>query len=355
MDTKKRWSLTAGGILLLITFFIYVFFDSITPLIVGLGLAYAVSPVVDFMEERGVARSLTTLLFIFVFFTVGGITLFILIPSVVGDLTVFLSDLPRHIPALLEKLIVLTQKLGINIKINKELVLGEVKTYLQKTSISEIFPMFHFIQDTFTNAMSIVVNLIRTLVIPVFFFYFLRDLKKINKSIHELIPKKHVDIFEHYISLYDNVLNGFIRGQIFVALTLALLYSIGLSTVNITFGLVIGILSGLFNIVPYLGVMFGLIASAVLMIIDFQGWLQVLGVFMVFGTVQAIDGLFVTPHLVGNKVGLSPIQTILAIMIGGNFAGITGMLLAIPIFGIGKVTLKELSIQYKNSDYYLDR
>jgi len=355
MDTKKRWSLAASGILLLIIFFIYVFFESITPLIVGLGLAYAVSPVVDFMEERGVARSATTLLFIFVFFTIGGIVLFILIPSVLGDLTIFLGDLPRQIPKLLEKLIVLTQKIGINIKINKELVLEEVKLYLQKTSISEIFPVFSFIQDTLTNVMSLVVNLVRTLVIPVFFFYFLRDLKNINKSMHELVPKKYSDVFEHYISLYDNVLNGFIRGQIFVALTLALLYSIGLSIVNITFGMVIGILAGLFNIVPYLGVMFGLIASSVLMVIDFQGWLQVFGVFMVFGTVQTIDGLFVTPRLVGNKVGLSPIQTILALMIGGNFAGITGMLLAIPIFGIGKVTLKELSVQYKNSDYYLDR
>jgi len=354
MTNKNRWPIIVTGILLLFIFLIYIFFESITPLFVALGLAYAVSPFVDFMEERGVDRSLTTIVIIVVFFTVGGIVLFIMVPIILSDISIFIGDLPNHSSRLLDKLILLSSKSGINIEVNKELILKELKTYLQKTKPSEVFPVFLFLQDTLSNIISIMVTFLKFLVIPVFFFYFLRDLNKINSNVMDIVPKKYLNTFRNYITLYDNVLNGFIRGQIFVALTLALLYSIGLSIVNITFGLVIGILSGLFNIVPYLGVMFGLISSSILMIIDFRGWPQVLGVMLVFGAVQAIDGLFVTPRLVGNKVGLSPIQTILALMIGGKFAGISGMLLAIPIFGIGKTTLKELSILYKHSDYYLD-
>ncbi len=355
MNEKKRWSIIAGSLLVIFLFLIYIFFESITPLFIALALAYAVSPIVEFMENKGVNRSLTTLVLLCIFFTIGGILLFISIPKIVSDLTIFLGNLPKHISNLLDRLIVFSNKTGIEINIEKNILIGEVKTYLQGITIEEIFPVFQFIQNALTNTISMTVNLLRILVIPVFFFYFLRDFKKINQSIIDIVPKRHIAKFKHYVELYDNVLNGFIRGQIFVAMTLSLLYSIGLSIVGIPFGMLIGIFSGLFNIVPYLGVMFGLTFSISLMIIDFNGWIQFFGVLSVFGIVQAIDGLFVTPKLVGNKVGLTPIQTIFGLMIGGRFAGISGMFLAIPIFGIIKATLKELSIEYKLSGYYLSK
>jgi predicted PurR-regulated permease PerM len=137
----------------------------------------------------------------------------------------------------------------------------------------------------------------------------------------------------------DGVLGGFIRGQILVALCLAVLYSAGLLITGLRFGVVIGVTAGILSVIPYVGFLIGLLASAVVVLVDFSGWGLVFGVAATFGVSQLIEGYVLTPRFVGNRVGLNPLETLIAVLVGGEMGGFAGLLIAIPACGILKKTV----------------
>ena len=145
-----------------------------------------------------------------------------------------------------------------------------------------------------------------------------------------------------YVRMIDGVLGGFIRGQIVVALALAVLYSTGLLITGLRFGVIIGVAAGILSVIPYVGFFVGILVSSVIVLVDFSGWGMVIGVAATFGVSQVIEGYILTPKLVGNKVGLNPLETLIAVLVGGEVGGIVGLLIAIPTGGIAKKTLYEL-------------
>jgi predicted PurR-regulated permease PerM len=142
--------------------------------------------------------------------------------------------------------------------------------------------------------------------------------------------------------MVDGVLSGFIRGQIMVALSLAVLYSVGLGITGIRFGVLIGVVAGLMFIIPYVGTVIGVLASATVLLVDFSGWGQVVGVVATFGIAQAIEGYVLTPRIVGNRVGLNQLETLVVILVGGEMGGLAGLIIAIPAGGILKRTIQFL-------------
>ena len=156
------------------------------------------------------------------------------------------------------------------------------------------------------------------------------------QSFNDLLPPSRREPVGRYMAMVDGVLSGVIRGQIIVSLSLAVLYSLGLTLTGIRFGFLIGVVAGLLFIIPYVGTMIGIAASAVVLIVEFSGWGQVFGVAATFAVAQAIEGYLLTPRIVGNRVGLNQLETLAAILIGGEAGGFTGMVLAIPAGGILK-------------------
>jgi predicted PurR-regulated permease PerM len=175
-------------------------------------------------------------------------------------------------------------------------------------------------------------------IIPVFFFFILKDIDYIRDSFYSFVPDSIEGWVRDYLGMVDEVLSGFIRGQIIVALCLAVLYSIGLGITGIRFGVLIGVVAGLLFIVPYVGTVIGILASATVVLVDFSGWGQVLGVAATFAIAQAIEGYILTPRIVGNQVGLNQLETLIAILVGGEMAGLPGLIIAIPTGGILKRT-----------------
>jgi predicted PurR-regulated permease PerM len=187
-----------------------------------------------------------------------------------------------------------------------------------------------------SGIMGVILSLVSLVIIPVFVFFFLKDFSSLEKSFYEMLPKSRRKPVEEYLAMVDDVLSGFIRGQIIVALSLAILYSLGLTLTGIRFGFLIGVVAGIFFIIPYVGTLIGIVASAIVLIVDFSGWGQVFGVAATFAVAQAIEGYILTPRIVGNRVGLNQLETLAAILIGGEAAGFAGMVLAIPGGGILK-------------------
>jgi predicted PurR-regulated permease PerM len=150
----------------------------------------------------------------------------------------------------------------------------------------------------------------------------------------------------------DRVLGGFLRGQLSVCLALAVLYSIGLLLIGIDLALVIGIVSGLAFIIPYLGTIFGVVVAGCMAAAKFHDWLHPLLVIGWFSLVQALEGTVITPRLVGDQVGLHPMATILAVLAGGELFGFLGLLLAVPFVASANVLVRHALAVYRRSNFF---
>ena len=189
--------------------------------------------------------------------------------------------------------------------------------------------------------------------LPVLTFFFLRDWDLLVARVGLLVPRDHADTVRTLARESDAVLGGFLRGQFLVMLILGVLYAIGLWGVGLDLGILIGIVAGLLTFVPYLGpasiVVFGGIAAMV----QFGDWQHLAGVAVVFTVGQIIESYWLTPKLVGDRIGLHPMAVIFAVMAGGTLFGFLGMLLALPVAAVVNVLLRYAQERYRESRLYV--
>jgi predicted PurR-regulated permease PerM len=150
------------------------------------------------------------------------------------------------------------------------------------------------------------------------------------------------------------VLGAFIRGQLLVMLGLGLIYAVGLSVIGLDLGLLVGMLAGLASIVPYMGFVIGSAAAVIASVFQYGGMelYPLLGVALVFAVGQLMEGMLLTPLLVGDRIGLHPVAVIFAILAGGQLFGFVGILLALPAAAVIMVMLRHVNDVYKLSDLY---
>jgi predicted PurR-regulated permease PerM len=209
-----------------------------------------------------------------------------------------------------------------------------------------------FVWGSISNLFNIILMLANLVIIPVVMFYLLRDFDAINNKLLALVPPRLQAKVEEVMRDIDQVLSRFVRGQLMVAGLMGLMYSAGLFLCDTPMSLSLGMMAGLFNIVPYLGLILGLVPSVLLTYIDSQEWLSVVSVVGVFAIAQAIEGMVITPRVVGDNIGLHPVAVILAVLLGGELFGITGMILGVPGVAVINVLLSRGITQYKASTLY---
>jgi len=190
------------------------------------------------------------------------------------------------------------------------------------------------------------------LLIPVVTFYLLRDWDHLVAWIDEAIPQRYRETARALSRESDAVLSGFLRGQLLVMLSLAVLYSVGLWMVGVNLALLIGISAGLISFVPYLGFIAGLLAASIAVLFQMDGLMPLVLVFVVFGIGQVIESTLLTPTLVGDRIGLHPVAVIFAVMAGGQLFGFTGVLLALPAAAVLAVLLRHAMARWRESDLY---
>ena len=150
------------------------------------------------------------------------------------------------------------------------------------------------------------------------------------------------------------MLGAFFRGQMLVMIVLSVVYTVGLMIVGIDTALLIGALSGMVSFVPYLGFIVGIVVASVAALMQFQDIIPVLYVAIVFGIGQMLEGMLLTPLLVGDKIGLHPVAVIFAVLAGGQLFGFVGILLALPVAAVIAVVLRHMHGHYKQSELYAE-
>lgn len=190
------------------------------------------------------------------------------------------------------------------------------------------------------------------ILVPVVTFYLLLDWDRLVKGLRDLLPRKVEPVVVKLVKESDEVLSAFFRGQLLVMLCLGIAYAVGLSLVGLKLGIMIGVFAGLLSIVPYLGFIAGVTAASIAAVVQFGDMKAILPVLLVFILANLFDAFFLTPNLVGDRIGLHPVAVIFAVLAGGSLFGFFGVLLALPVAAVTMVWLRYLHERYQHSKIY---
>lgn len=194
--------------------------------------------------------------------------------------------------------------------------------------------------------------LLEIVLVPFFAFYMLLDFDRIVERSASLCPIPWRAPTAAFLRRIDRIMAAFLRGQMAVVASQALLYGAGYSLIGVPAGAAVGIISGLLTMIPYAGPVVGLSLAVGFVVLDGGGTLGALLVLGVHTAIQVAEGLWITPRLVGGEVGLPPAPAVLAVFVGGELFGVTGVLLALPVAATAKIGLDDALDRWRSSALY---
>ena len=347
-----RW-LVALAIVFAIGFLLYVLRGVLTPVFFAFLIAYMLDPLVDRLEAMRIPRALGITILLTV--VLGALALFLLlaVPGIVRDAADFIRELPGKVDALLVKAEPLLAEYGIEVPHTIDEALAQYQIDMQSIAGEAAAPAAAVLGWIVGGTASVIGAIAGLLIVPVFAFYLLYDFDRMIAAIRALVPWRVRPFVVDVAREVDEVLGQFVRGQLIVMLILAVLYAVGYSIVGIRLAVVIGIVAGLLSFIPYVGGAVALGLALLMCFLDFDGWGQVIGVVVVYGIVQLLEGFVVTPKIVGDKVGLSAVWVLFALMVAGDLFGFMGVLLAVPAAAVIKIFVIRGLAWYRKSPVFL--
>jgi predicted PurR-regulated permease PerM len=327
---------------------IYLLAPILTPFLLGALLAYLVDPLVTQLMRLHVPRLLSVIIIFSLLFLIIVLLVFFLIPLIQTQIENLLDALPNIIAWIQNTIIPwVSDLLGVH-----EPNANTLKTTLVEHLTKPGDTAGKFLNTILHSGFVLAAWLVHLILIPVVTFYLLLDWKKIITKTHHLIPRRIEPTVVILIKECNAVLSSFFRGQLIVMLSLSVLYSIGLSLIGLRTGVILGLVIGMTSIVPYLGVVIGVLASSLVAYIQLGTFTSVLLIWLLFVVAHLIEHMYLTPKLVGDRIGLHPVAVIFAILAGGKLFGFFGVLLALPTAAVIMVWLRYLMKRYHASYLY---
>ncbi len=354
-QAKKQNTIIILAVIVVTLVFIYLSRRVILPFIVAFALAYMLDPLVDKMEGWKISRTFSVVVLLLLSFLscLGGVLLIFPLFKMQAE------NLTRNFPHYLEKIQdwvrpILEEVAGLDQAKIQE-IFDQGFTAFGELPLKIITGATTFLWSSLSGLFNVVLVLVNLVIIPVAMFYLLRDFDEINAKLLNLIPPRLRDKTMDLVKEIDRVLSSFVRGQLMVALLMGVLYCIGLLICGTPMSLLIGMISGLANLIPYLGLAIGFIPAALLTYLHTQELLPILGVAAVFAVVQAIEGMVITPRIVGENIGLHPVAVIFAVLLGGELFGLIGIIIGVPAVAVINVLLKRGIANYQQSPFYSEK
>lgn len=328
---------------------LYLLRGILLPFVAGMAIAYFLDPACDRLERAGLSRTLATTVVTVLFALVLIAALIVIVPMLQGQIVELVSRLPEYLEALQQRLQPLLIQLERNLKPEdpsrlREAISGQAGTIVAWAGGA--------VAGLISGGLALANILSLIFITPVVAFYLLRDWDKMMDRVDSWLPREHAAVIREQARQIDHTMAGWVRGQATVCLLLGIYYSVGLSIIGLDFGLAIGLLTGILSFVPFVGTITGFVLSVVVALSQYTAIGPVAGIIAFFIAGQVIEGNFLTPKLVGDRVGLHPVWVIFALLAGGALFGFVGILLALPIAAmIGVLTRFALS-NYLESRYY---
>lgn len=337
--------------LLIILAFGYVFHllsPILSPFLFGALLAYLGDPIADRLEKR-MSRTLAVTVVFFSIIALLVLIIGIFIPLISDQLSKLIGKIPTVVDTIQHQLIpFLQEKFDYQPGSGKDVI-----SNLFKNNFKDIPSLANSLIKWITGSSEWIFALLANIfLVPVVTFYLLRDWDRIVEKVRALIPRKYEGKVSQLASESNSMLAAFLRGQFAVMNALGIIYAIGLSLVGLDSAILIGFIAGWLSFVPYLGLVVGIGVATIMAYFQFHDLIHPLGVILVFIFAQVLEGTVLTPRLVGERIGLHPVAVIFAILAGGQLAGFSGILLALPVAAILNVLISHAQLAYRASKLY---
>jgi len=306
--------------------------DILTPFVAGLIGAYILDRPVRKFQSYKIPRSLAAGLVILTLLIVLALILVIAMPYFQRELVTFAQTLPALAQKIIHSLnpffLSLSEKFGTSVEVS----------FLSQEFGHHMGDILQWSLQAFINLLSngmVLANLLSLIILtPIITFYLLKDWPQLLGFLDRSLPKSCASSVRATAQKIDGMLSDYAKGQTIVCFILMVLYSLALSAAGLNQAVLVGILTGFFAFIPFIGMLVGCLVSLSLAFGQFTDWPSILGVASVFVFVPLIEANFLTPRFIGNKIGLHPVWVLFALLAGGNWFGFVGILFALPIAAI---------------------
>ncbi len=349
LTPAQRQSLTWIALALSSALLLWLLAPVLTPFVVAAVLAYALHPPVETLAARRWPRVLAVLLVEVLALLAGLAVLLLIVPVMAKELPL----LKAQVPVLLDKMNVAVGPLLARLDVNITLDMASIKSWLTQLLDANMDDWLSTALASARIGGSVLLSLLgNVILIPVVLFYLLMDWPRLVTRTQSLVPPRLRDSFSSFFSECDAVLGQYLRGQLLVMLALAVYYSVALALVGFDLALPVGVFTGLAVAIPYVGFGLGLVLALMAAVLQFANLGGVLLVAAVYGLGQLVESFVLTPRLVGERIGLSPLAVIFALMAFGQLFGFVGVLIALPASAVALVMIRRALAAYRASQLF---
>lgn len=346
---SQRKGMAWVGLALLAVALLWLLGPVLTPFAVGAVLAYALNPLCQALRARRCPAVLAVVLVVagFVLALLGLVLL--VVPIVLKEWPLLRQQLPGLLDQLNQWLQPLLASMGLSLDLDLARAKAWLADYLNGNGEQALATLLHSLRLGGSVALAIVGNLV---LVPVVLFYLLLDWDRLVVKVQGFIPPRHRAPSLAFLAETDAVLGQYLRGQLLVMLIMAVFYALGLALFGLDLAIPIGVFTGLAMFIPYVGFGIGLVLALLAGLLEFASMKAVVMVATVYGAGQLLEGFWLTPRLVGERIGLHPLAVIFALLAFGQLFGFVGILVALPASAVTLVAIRRLKAAYLASDLY---
>ncbi len=323
--------------------FLYSLLGLLTPFLVAFLFAYILNPFATRLEAKGFPRWASSLAAVILLIGVAVTVILFIIPpaaqqfkEIISGVTVIAQDVSRLVKS--GTLFNFLASYGVNVADAQTLITEQLSPRLE-TMLSTLFGgLFGF----FTSVSSLALHLINIIIVPFLLFYMLKDFPNLLDGFLSLIDEDRRERVRSIGGKVDEVMGKYLRGAIIVAIIQGTIATVGLSLIGVNYSLVLGIMTGILNFIPYVGLLTSLVVSCFVALLSGEPILvKVIAVIALFLSQKLLEAGVLGPKIIGSKVGLHPVLLILSLLVFGYFLGLVGMLIAVPSTALLMVALNE--------------
>jgi len=323
------------------------------PVLVAFFIAWISHPLAVYFEKHRLPRILGFLLVLLIFVGLLFLIFLVFLPAIVHELMFIGKKFPIWRDGVEQRISFLLAELEGRYPEAYALLKDRLTQWAQQNLPTLAQHLVGRLMTILGSAIGLVNTLLNLVLIPVIAAYLTIDFHKVVRTLRALVPRPVLPTLETVISEINDVLGVFLRGQLLVAMALGAMYTGGLLLAQTPLALVIGPLAGMLALVPYLGFISGLGLALIVTLLEHPDLWHFLGVVITFVVAHNVEGWFLTPRLLGRRVGLHPVWVFVALLLGAQLFGIPGMVVAVPVAAALRVVLRHAVRAYRESNFYL--
>ena len=336
----------------LLCVFLYAVSNILLPFVLGILVAYLLDPVVDRLEARRFNRGYSSAFVLVLFYSIIATVCILVVPLIMEQIEDFIVKIPKYysdlnqqvIPAFKNRLNRISPMLASQF---------DTKAKQFPNTITQVVGISLF-GRIFQSSLWLINLISLILITPVVSFYLLRDWDLSLAKLYALLPQNYAPIIKKQARKIDDTISAFLRGQLTICILLGVFYAIALSLVGLNFGFIIGLATGMLTFIPYIGLFVGGIGGILIALLQYgDDWKNIGVVALIFAGGAGVEGTFITPRLMGNRIAVHPAWLIFGMLAGGSLLGFLGVLISVPMTAIVAVLLRFAIENYEQSSYYL--